>query len=210
MNGILKNTKNKIIVMLKWCSLILCLISLAIFLTLNVTPILVLGSHHVVDGVTHWQLMRDYVHLLGYLQIPGGTLRFQFIPMSGAGRQHFADVKNLMLLNEGVLVVSGWLTFRNLSKQKRQHQLWQLMLPLKGLAVFIPTLMMMLLINFNALFIQFHELVFQNQDWVFDPATDPIINVLTEGFFGLCVLIFTALLEGAFGGLYFAGKRQLR
>lgn len=38
-------------------------------------------------------------------------------------------------------------------------------------------------INFNAVFTKFHEIFFTNDLWIFDPATDYMINMLPEGFF---------------------------
>ncbi|WP_252897795.1 lipoprotein intramolecular transacylase Lit [Amylolactobacillus amylophilus] len=37
--------------------------------------------------------------------------------------------------------------------------------------------------NFDAFFVFFHGIFFHNSDWLFDPVTDPIINVLSENFF---------------------------
>lgn len=210
MNGIWMNIKNNIMVVLKWCSLILCLVSMAIFLTLNFSIIFVFFSHQEISGVTHSEILRDYGHLLLFLQVPGmHTINFQFIPISVSGKIHFSDVKQLILLNELILIITGCLTYYEISRQKKKHQLWRLMLPIKGLVVFIPTMMLILLINFNSWFIKFHELVFSNQDWIFNPTTDPIINVLTENFFGLCVIAFTILIELMLGVLYYAGNRQL-
>ena len=39
------------------------------------------------------------------------------------------------------------------------------------------------LIGFDRFFVAFHEVLFRDNSWLFDPATDPIISVLPEQFF---------------------------
>ena len=53
--------------------------------------------------------------------------------------------------------------------------------------------------NFDTFFVTFHHMIFHNNNWLFNPLTDPIINVLTEGFFAACFSIFGIIYE-----LYFA------
>lgn len=43
--------------------------------------------------------------------------------------------------------------------------------------------------NFNAVFTLFHEIFFDNDLWLFDPATDYMIRMLPEGFFYDIVLL---------------------
>ena len=38
-------------------------------------------------------------------------------------------------------------------------------------------------IDFNTVFVQFHHLFFDNDQWIFDPATDYMIRMLPEGLF---------------------------
>lgn len=38
-------------------------------------------------------------------------------------------------------------------------------------------------IDFNAVFVQFHHIFFDNDLWLFDPATDYMIRMLPEGLF---------------------------
>ncbi|BAP86003.1 integral membrane protein [Paucilactobacillus hokkaidonensis JCM 18461] len=208
MNGILANTKYYLMVILNWSMLVLFLISMAIFITLNLTPLMVFLSHHGISGVTHQQIMADYWRLMRFLQLPGGSLHFNFVALSLSGRQHFIDVKSLFMLNEAVLVVSGIISVLTLRYKKKKHQLWHLILPLQGFITAVPIFFSILAINFNHFFIRFHQLVFSNQDWLFNPVTDPIINVLDETFFVHAVLVFVILLELEFIILYFVSKNQ--
>ena len=44
-------------------------------------------------------------------------------------------------------------------------------------------------IDFNRIFVLFHQVVFNNDDWLFSPKEDPIILFLPERFFLQCALI---------------------
>ena len=55
------------------------------------------------------------------------------------------------------------------------------------------------LANFDTFFITFHKIIFNNNNWLFDPTTDPIINILTEDFFAACFAVAGMIYE-----LYFA------
>ena len=55
--------------------------------------------------------------------------------------------------------------------------------------------------NFNAVFTKFHEIFFDNDLWIFDPAEDYMIRMLPEGlFFDLVIRI---------GGIFLAGLTVL-
>ena len=45
-----------------------------------------------------------------------------------------------------------------------------------------------MLIGFDQFFIAFHGLFFNNDAWLFNPLTDPIINALPEAYF--CFILF--------------------
>ena len=55
--------------------------------------------------------------------------------------------------------------------------------------------------NFNAVFTKFHEIFFDNDLWIFDPAEDYMIRMLPEGlFFDMVIRI---------GGIFLAGLTVL-
>jgi len=57
-------------------------------------------------------------------------------------------------------------------------------------------LAILMAINFDGFFVVFHEVLFRNSDWLFDPSKDPVINVLPEEFFTQCFVLFFILFEG--------------
>ncbi len=51
--------------------------------------------------------------------------------------------------------------------------------------------------NFNAVFTKFHEIFFDNDLWLFDPAEDYMIRMLPEGlFFDMVIRIGVLFLGG--------------
>ena len=69
------------------------------------------------------------------------------------------------------------------------------------------------MVDFNAVFTLFHEIFFDNDLWLFDPATDYMIRMLPEGLFydfvirigGMFIIGLTVLF---FAGMIAAGKRD--
>lgn len=55
-----------------------------------------------------------------------------------------------------------------------------------------------LIAGFNYWFVLFHHIAFGNNDWLFDPRTDPIIYVLPETFFLSCAVLILAIVQMSF------------
>ena len=48
-------------------------------------------------------------------------------------------------------------------------------------------------LNWDWTFVMFHELAFNNDYWLFDPATDPVINILPDAYFLHCAFMILVL-----------------
>ena len=147
------------------------------------------------------QVMSNYNQLMWYLIWPfKRKLRMSNLPTSSMAAGHFADVKKLFVLAIIAflccLIILFWCQRRN-KKFLRLNKVWALLFLLLPVAI-LP----FALTNFDNFFITFHHLFFAgSKTWLFDPVTDPIINVLTEGFFASCFAIAGIVYE-----LYFADK----
>ena len=147
------------------------------------------------------QVMSNYTQLTWYLIWPfKRKLRMSNLPTSSMAAGHFADVKKLFVLAIIAflccLIILFWCQRRN-KKFLRLNKVWALLFLLLPVAI-LP----FALTNFDNFFITFHHLFFAGSNtWLFDPVTDPIINVLTEGFFASCFAIAGIVYE-----LYFADK----
>ena len=116
-------------------TVILCVltaIGVALFITVNLSPLFIHVSAAAPLGLTRGQVQTDYWRLLAYLELPWVRhLQLQSIPITAQALIHFRDVRYLLLIGELVSGVSLVITIWLVHKQKRQGQLWRLLLPLK-------------------------------------------------------------------------------
>lgn len=157
--------------------------------------------------VTFGQLYANFAQLMAYLHFPWvTTLHMTNFPVSVTGAIHFRDVKTLFLLDYAILIVTAWPAWAYLRSLHRQHDTWRLYRQsLVALAV-PPLLAVLALMGFDQFFVTFHEILFRNSDWIFDPAKDPIITVLPEEFFAHTFFLAFILLELFAGGLYWCKR----
>ena len=138
-----------------------------------------------IVNLSIFKIMANYNQLMWYLIWPfDRKLTMTDFPTSANAAQHFADVKKLFLMAIAVFIICLviWII------AKKQHttilmldKTWIITLMLLPIIV-LP----FALTNFDSFFVFFHYMFFSNSNWLFDPETDPIINVLTEEFFGAC------------------------
>ena len=155
--------------------------------------------------------MHNYYQMLGYLELPWITdLNMSDFPTSFTGMVHFHDVKQLFLVNNVVLLVSiypaGWY-FRRL---KRYGERWRLIRPMQVATVIPVVLAAVMAVDFNDFFIDFHKILFRNNDWLFDPNLDPIITALPDTFFLHCFIMAFALFEAGLIWLYWLGRQSFK
>ncbi|MBU3851905.1 MAG: TIGR01906 family membrane protein [Candidatus Paralactobacillus gallistercoris] len=156
-------------------------------------------------------LLHNYHQLLAYLFCPWLThLQMTNFPSSLQGLAHFASVKQLLLINNIALIITGCFTDYFWHYLRQRHQLWRLLYPAEGLLMILVTIMFLMMSNFDRFFVIFHKLLFHNQDWLFDPNTDPIINVLPTQFFEQCFIVFGVLMLLWIVVGILIGKRCLR
>ncbi|MFQ9984490.1 MAG: TIGR01906 family membrane protein [Lachnospiraceae bacterium] len=82
--------------------------------------------------------------------------------------------------------------------QNRKHKM-QFLYGAALLGIFAPVLLgLWMLFDWDSLFYTFHDVVFQNSYWLFDPSTDPVITILPDSFFlHAAILILCGLLIGS-------------
>lgn len=194
--------------------LFLFIISLSVAITINFTPLYHffvfkdnLGSS---VGLSNHALMIEYGKLLAFLNYPWIDRLNLVISSSSKGLHHFYDVKKLFLLNYIVLIVTAMPAIRKILKMKQQKKIWQLIVPCKTMMLFFLVLVIIMILNFNTFFVDFHEVLFRNSDWLFDPRKDPIINALPDTFFMACFTFFFCLVEFFLGCGVLLGKQSLK
>lgn len=142
-----------------------------------------------------------------------GELDFPTLPESNSGVSHFVEVKVIFNLFFALLFVTPlFLAGLIYLQHKRGSTSWMLSSPI--IVCVLPLLIgLACAIDFNRIFVLFHQIVFNNDDWLFSPKEDPIILFLPERFFLQCALIIVAtVLIGCILllTLYFRNRRKTK
>ena len=148
-----------------------------------------------------FKVMHNYNQLMWYLMWPfKSKLKMDDLPTSTSAALHFADCKRLFLLAIIVFIICSIIYLIAKKSGNRSYlyldKTWSLLFLILPVVI-LPFAMT----NFDSFFTIFHHIFFTDSNWLFDPATDPIINVLTEGFFAACFAVAGIIYE-----LYFASK----
>ena len=195
--------------------LLLTLLTLAITLTINARWLYQFDVERLrlLDEtfLSKKELLDNFDQLMSYLNLPWvEKLHMSDFPVSTSGAQHFYEVKRLFLLNYGLLAVTILPSFFYLRYLIRQKRLWTLVQPFQ-IAVAVPVVVAFLMaVNFDQFFVLFHGVLFNNDAWIFNPVTDPIITVLPETFFFHCFILFFVLVEIFYFLPIYFGKRALK
>jgi len=205
---------NRIKNWIQWLGLYLWLISGTIILTINASWLYMLNAMGQKLGpsvnLTLGQLMTDYYQMLAYLNFPWvPKLVMTDFTDSTSALIHFADVKNLFMLDYVVFIITSVIVYFFWRRLQRDHQLWRLVLPMQTALWVPPIVALMMAVNFDQFFIFFHEVLFRNADWLFDPLLDRIILVLPDTFFLQCFVLAFVIIEWAFAYLLSVGKQAL-
>lgn len=152
-------------------------------------------------GLSETVLMDNYNALIDYNLAIGGTDRLEFpdFPMSEHGRIHFEEVKEIFVRIQYLCCIMGLLFLvGSIWKLKRHEYRF-----LKSLAIMtwvIPAVLGTLIALFwDQVFVIFHKIFFDNDYWLFDPVTDPVILILPDEFFAHCAVAILLLV--AAGGV---------
>ncbi|PRY82804.1 TIGR01906 family membrane protein [Alkalibacterium olivapovliticus] len=184
-------------------SLLLLIITASIAIVILFTPLYHFSAwyHDIPErlNMSYDTLIDNYYVLLRYLHFPWiQELNLPDFPSSESGLFHFWEVKILFYINYGVLVISALASYVYIRYVKQNRLFWTLQKPFFAASLVPPILLMLLAINFDRMFVIFHELFFNNDAWLFNPATDPIILALPQEFFMYCFILFFILIEASF------------
>lgn len=187
----------KIGVMLLTIMIFLFCLSLSILLTLINVPAYILSIYLFdITVLPLSQLVSTYLELLKFLLLPHQTFTLRYFDISSNAVQHFYDVKAWLTINNIILVMSGLVSYFS-KKYIRRRDIQLVNYTLKTIFAVLMIVIVMIIINFNQVFIVFHEILFKGSYWQFDPIKDAIILALPEGYFMLCfiqVIIFCSMM----------------
>ena len=178
--------------------LTLTLISLTVVLTLACKPLYYLDIHalHIPEttGYTISEIKANYDAVIDYsLSFGKASLEFPTFPMSEGGRIHFEEVKNIFNLFKYMAIFGTLAGAAGILRQRRKQSYGYLKLT-AILTVALPAVIgATVALNWDWTFAAFHELAFNNDYWLFDPATDPVINILPDAYFLHCAVMILLL-----------------
>ncbi|CYU92852.1 TIGR01906 family membrane protein [Streptococcus suis] len=136
--------------------------------------------------------------LMNYLTNPfASVLDMPNFSSSADGLKHFADVKHLFHLTQGIFILTlpAFVLFvknillKGYGDLVKKVIFWTMLTPMIiGL--------LGVLVGFDQFFVLFHTVLFPGDStWLFDPAKDPVIYILPQEFFLHCFVLFFVLYE---------------
>lgn len=152
-----------------------------------------------LSGLSKDDIKLNYDYLIDYnLNKNVSEFKLPTLKSSPQGKIHFEEVRNIFQninkLAKLLLVVS--LVGIILSVKNKNIKILKttsITLIIMPLLLTVP-----ILLNFEKSFIIFHKLLFRNDYWIFNPDSDPVINILPEEFFfhsGMMILILILLVS---------------
>lgn len=151
------------------------------------------------SGYSVEEIRENYDALIDYnMAWKDGDLSFPTLPMSETGKIHFEEVKEIFDIFKYLAVFGGIVGVAGIvfmARKKEYRYLKMTAIVSCGLPVVLGILVALF---WDKVFVIFHELFFNNDYWIFDSSTDPVITILPDEFFMHCaLLIFGGVLFGA-------------
>ena len=165
-------------------------------------------------GMPKNEILANYQAVIDYNNLGGpDTLEFPTLPMSEGGRIHFEEVRTIFHAIEYAAIVCGAATVFAVIYSRRKkllaYRLWT-----GVFTIALPAAVgVMAAVSWDSFFVFFHKVMFNNDYWIFDSVSDPVINILPDGYFLHCVIMIVAVaLAGAavFIAWYVIGRRSLK
>lgn len=199
--------------------LFLFFVGLSVVITIGFRPLYYsdISRYQLTEtvGMPEETIRKNYDVLIDYsLKWEDTKLSFPDFPMSREGETHFAEVKEIfdafkwMALLCGIaggILAAGSLLFGAYRFLKYEAVL----------SLVIPSVLFLYVgLFFEKAFVQFHQLFFSNDYWMFDEELDPVIRILPEGFFMHCaflifgIIFFFALF--CLAAYFFAKRKELK
>lgn len=145
-------------------------------------------------GYSEGDILSNYNALIDYCSpFYKDELRFPTLPSSESALSHFVEVKNIFIAFYFILPITAIMLIMAILYKRKQNDYKYLRTSALTCIVLPSIVGAACAINFDRTFILFHKLFFNNDDWLFNPKTDPIILLLPEEFFLHCAILIVAI-----------------
>ncbi len=145
-------------------------------------------------GLSYDVILRNYRAVIEFLS-PFSKRAFSLpdLKWSASGASHFADVK-VVFIGFYIAGFIGFLICLYFVLRAINRRLHRGTLVISGVTtIALPAVFLIaMVIDFDRTFTLFHHVLFNNMDWIFDPATDPIIDIMPGEFFLHCAFFLGA------------------
>ena len=174
-------------------------LSIGVVFTINFRPLYYLdvGLLDIPEssGYPKDEIIANYDALIDYSSpFFKGSLSFPTLESSPSGLKHFEEVKDIFILFYRLSVFSLITVIMIVIYKYKKNDINYLAVS-SLTAILLPIITgLFLAIDFDTAFVIFHKIFFNNDYWLFDPKTDPIINILPSTFFLHCALMIIAFI----------------
>ena len=182
-------SKHSIFHLLTGVMLAMFIISAAVTIALNMRFIYAADIDRYglteISGLSKKELMEDYNELIDYNCVWGdSSLDFPHFTLSDGAAQHFVEARRIFLFFGWGILMFGIPALIGIIIAKRKNYGHGYLLCSAVLTLVLPILLgASCAIAWDQIFVLFHKISFGNDLWLFDPAVDPVINVLPDQFF---------------------------
>ncbi|MEG1310840.1 MAG: TIGR01906 family membrane protein [Romboutsia sp.] len=137
-----------------------------------------------LSGYSREEIKLNYDYLIDYnLGKEKKEFEMPTIKSSKEGKIHFEEVRDIFQNIEKIFKICFIISIVGIVINIKNKNIDFLNITSKAL-ISIPALLSLpIIINFEKSFVIFHELMFSNDYWIFDPRLDPVIEILPEEFF---------------------------
>ncbi|AWI07038.1 TIGR01906 family membrane protein [Clostridium drakei] len=135
------------------------------------------------------EIQITYDYLINYINGPQKqTFNIPTLNSSNEGKIHFLEVKNIFRKLNSMFFIFTIIGILG-ALYTYKYKLFSIFNWTSNLLLFICLFAWIpFYVNFNKSFNFFHETIFKNNYWLFDPNKDPVINILPEKYFFHCAI----------------------
>lgn len=150
------------------------------------------------SGISKEACKLNYDTLIDYNLLGGDEeLVFPTLRMSETGRIHFEEVKDIFINMQvisiiGVAIAIAFAVFLKNKGVSDKYVLW-MKYTFPVTAVVALSVASAMIIDWQWAFTTMHEIFFDNDYWIFNSYTDPVIKILPEEFFLHCGILIVIL-----------------
>ncbi len=212
----MKNVICKIANIIVAAAAVICIISISVTVMILARPVYYFDIERLsideTSGYSKEVCKNNYDALIDYNLIGGPSeLKFPNFSMSFEGEVHFSDVRKIFITMQvialtGIVLFICFLLYLRQWGATKNKTLW---MRITGIILLVTAAAVggAIVVDWQWTFTFMHEIFFSNDYWIFNPVTDPVINILPDRYFMHCGII-TAVLVTTMAVLLEVGYRR--